>query len=294
MAVKRRKNEALARTPGLGGLLDGDALLKRSSFGSGALLLGAQERQDLALYYAYCRAIDDCADEFAPAQARQHLKLWQAELTALHQGRPRSPLAQGLAELLLRRKIPAGLLDDLWQGAWSDARAQVRFKRWHDLHRYCYQVAGSVGLVCLPIFGLDLQSGGRYALALGEALQLINILRDVKEDVAKGRLYFAQEDLRAVGLSDADFMQDRHADGQQRLFAYYAARARAALAVADAEARTLPSAGLRPSRIMRAVYGDLLTMMEADGFQVREKRYRLPWWRKQRAVLSALWMGASQ
>src|SRR5262245_2309782 len=115
---------AALSTPGLGPLPDTRGLLARSSFGPGAWAMGAEARRDLALYYAYCRAIDDCADEFAPAQARRHLGVWKAELKALHAGKARSPLGQALAALIVRRNIPAGLLDDLWEGAWADTRPQ--------------------------------------------------------------------------------------------------------------------------------------------------------------------------
>jgi phytoene synthase len=262
--------------------------MRRSSFGPGALFLDASAREDLGLFYAYCRAVDDCADEFAPAEARAHLAAWRRELDALHRGKPESPLGKALASLCLRRGIPAGLLDDLWEGASSDAKPKVRLGRYADLRRYCYQVAGSVGVVCLPLFGLDLQAGTTYALALGEALQLINILRDVREDAQRGRLYFAQEDLALHGVREAELLDGVHNERVERLFTDYAWRARHSLRRADEEARSLPKAGLRPSRLMRALYGRLLEDMAADGFRVSEKRYRLGRLRKSLIVAKAL------
>lgn len=275
-------------TPGLGKGQDWGAVLKRSSFGPAALLLGAQARADLALFYGYCRAIDDCADEFKPREASVHLARWKGELALLHKGRPASGLGKGLAELCVRRGIPAGLLDDLWRGARSDARACVRIRTWDGVRSYCYQVAGSVGLVCLPIFGLDFKRAGAYALALGEAFQLINILRDVREDASLGRLYFAVDDLRAHGLGEKEFMAGRGGARGQRLVHAYAWRARHALRRADQEAAVLPAKGLRPARLMRAIYGGLLETMAADGFRVFETRYSLGAWRKRLVVARAM------
>lgn len=262
-------------TPGLDLALDGAALIRRSSFGPGALFLDAGAREDLGLYYAYCRAIDDCADEYAPAQAKKHLSRWRKELDALHKGRPQSAMGKALAGLCVRRGIPAGLLDDLWLGAWSDAAPKVRYKRYADLRRYCYQVAGSVGVACLPIFGLDLKPGTPYALALGEAFQLINILRDVAEDAQRGRLYIALEDLALHGVSEKDFLSGQGGARSERLLIDYAWRARHCLRRADEAAVGLPAAGLRPSRLMRALYGRLLEQMVEDGLRVQQFRYSL-------------------
>lgn len=276
-------------TPGLDRPLDGAALIRRSSFGPGALFLDAGAREDLGLYYAYCRAIDDCADEYAPAEARRHLARWRRELDALHAGRPASALGRALHGLCLRRGIPAGLLDDLWAGAWADARPKVRFRRRAELRRYCYRVAGSVGVACLPIFGLDLERGTPYALALGEAFQLINILRDVAEDAQRGRLYIPAEDLFFYGLDEREFLAGRGGARAERLLHGYAWRARTCLRRAEQAALGLPEAGLRPSRLMRDLYSRLLEQMAADGLRVLEFRYSLSPATKALIVGRALW-----
>lgn len=276
-------------TPGLEAAAPATAGLARSSFGPGAWLLGPQARRDLETYYRYCRAVDDCADEHAPAEAARHLDRWRGELTRMRRGEAASPLGRQLQELCRRRGIPLGLLEDLWLGARSDARARVRLRRRADLRRYCYRVAGSVGLACLPIFGLDMRAAGTYALALGEGFQLINILRDLKEDAARGRLYLAGEDLRFFGVREADFLAGRGGAAGERLLWAYARRARQALARAERAAAALPSGPLRPSRLMLRLYGGLLEDMQADGLRVFERRYRLGPWR--RAALLARSLG---
>ncbi len=280
----------MAPTPGLE-VFDGGASLQASSFAAGTLVMNAQANADMRLFYGYCRAIDDCADEFAPKEAVGHLRRWKRELIAMEQGRPGSAIGRDLAELCRRRQIPVGLLEDLWSGAASDAKAKVRFRSYAQVRRYAYQVAGAVGLACLPIFGVKMEDGGRFALALGEAFQLINVLRDVKEDAQKGRLYLAQEDLRAYGVQEADLMAGKASAQSQRLFYAYAWRARQALAVADAEAALLPRKLLRPPLLMRVVYGALLETMAEDGFQVLTKRYQVAPLKKRALVLKALVLG---
>jgi phytoene synthase len=262
-------------TPGLSGPLNGVAQMQASSFGPGAWFLDKQARADLALYYGFCRAIDDCADEYKPAEAKRHLAAWKKELAALHKGRPGTPMGLALAELCVRRGIPAGLMDDLWLGAASDAKPAVRLKRYHDVRAYCYRVAGSVGIACLPIFGLPLEGATPFALALGEAFQLINIVRDAREDAQRGRLYFALEDLKAHGVSPAAWMAGQGGEPAQALLRDYAGRARHALERADAAMVGLDGKALRAPRLMRALYGGLLDRMQADGLKVFEKRYRL-------------------
>ena len=275
-------------TPGLGSVVDAAALMGRSSFGPGAWMLDRQARADLATYYAYCRAIDDCADEFAPAEARRHLAAWKRELLAMRRGRSKSALGAALAELGLRRGIPLARLEELWRGAALDARGGHRFARFVQVQAYAYQVAGSVGLACLPIFGVAPGRGRDFAVALGEAFQLINIVRDAREDAGRGRLYFALADLRAHGVKEKDFMSGQGGEAAQALLADYAGRARAALHRADAAALGLEPRSLRAPRLMRALYAGLLDAMEEDGFQVFRGRYRLGPLRKAWIVAKAL------
>ena len=279
------------QTPGIEAWKADGSALSASSFGAGALLLDAQAAQDLRVFYDYCRAIDDCADEFEPKLAALHLKRWKAELALMAVGKAGSPLGQRLQELCLRRQIPLSLLEDLWTGAWSDARPKVRFSSYAQVRRYAYQVAGAVGLACLPIFGVPMDEAGRFALALGEAFQLINVIRDVKEDVGRGRLYLALEDLRAFGVAEAELLRGTPSPRLERLLHAYAWRARQLLTEADQEALALPRKRLRPPLLMRAVYGGLLEQMAADGFQVMTLRYQLSPLRKRALVLKALVTG---
>jgi phytoene/squalene synthetase len=253
------------------GPADFSRALKASSFAPAALVLNSKRRKDLEIFYAFCRVVDDCADEYAPAEGRRFLKAWQKALAKAPS--PTAPLLQReLWRLSAEYGIPLGLFRDLVLGALSDLRPRVRFARQLDLNRYIHRVAGVVGQACLPLFGVELKAGRAYAEALGRAFQLINIVRDAKEDAARGRLYFCLEDLRKQGLSEKKALAGR---GMQPVLLDYALRAQAALREAERASAGLPKSGLRPSRMMRKVYGALLDAMLADGLKVFEKRYSL-------------------
>lgn len=255
------------------------ASVHKSSFGPALWMLDAQARRDLAVYYAFCRAVDDSADDFGPAEARRHTATWARALVSLKSlRRSGAPLPLALAELCQRRSIPLSLPRQLVRGAQADARGALRLRGPKDLEHYCQQVAGSVGEACLPIFGVGLSEGARFARALGRALQLINIVRDVAEDAKRGRVYFSAADLRRHGLREKDVLQG--GAKLQPLLRAYAVWARASLSEAAAAARKLPSARLRSPLLMRDAYAALLGRMEADGLRVFERRYRLPLWQR--------------
>jgi phytoene synthase len=245
--------------------------LKSSSFAPAALVLNSKRRKDLEIFYAFCRVVDDCADEYPAAEGRRYLKAWQKALAKAPA--MKAPLLQReLWRLSTEYGIPVALFRDLILGALSDLRPRVRFAKAADLDLYIHRVAGVVGQACLPLFGVDLKAGKAYAEALGRAFQLINIVRDAKEDAGRGRLYFCLEDLRKHGVNEKAALKGA---GMQPLLLDYARRSQEALRDAQKLAEGLPKAGLRPSRMMRKVYAGLLDEMLADGLKVFEKRYSL-------------------
>jgi phytoene synthase len=248
--------------------------LKKSTFAPGARFLSFASQRDLEVFYAFCRAVDDSADDYGPAKGRRYLAAWKKAL-ARRPGPGAPLLVVEVWRLCGERGIPMALLRELIKGAESDLRPKVSFKTRGELLLYCHRVAGVVGQACLPIFGVPLEKGAAYAESLGLAFQLINIVRDAKEDAHHGRCYFAQDDLKRLG-------------SEQAVAALYAKLALDALALSDALAATLPSRPLRPSRLMRALYGELLRTMLADGLRVREKRYRLGNFKKAWIILKSL------
>jgi phytoene synthase len=222
------------------------------------------------VFYDFCRAIDDIADEpgRSPAQKRELLDLWKAALNAGEE------LPPALAEVLARRKINCQLLVEIVRGVEMDIEP-ARFQTYQELRTYCWHVASAVGLVSIEIFGCKNNRSRIYAELLGYALQMTNILRDVAEDAAVGRLYLPIEDLRKFGISETDLLEGHPGDKFSALMYFEAARARSLFAEARKALPADDAGALKPAEIMRTFYEKILSRMEADGFRVFEKRYRL-------------------
>ncbi|MEI7866209.1 MAG: squalene/phytoene synthase family protein, partial [Chthoniobacterales bacterium] len=174
----------------------------------------------------------------------------------------------------------------LLEGTATDLSPEVRMPARGALELYCHRVAGTVGQLCLPIFGADRTRSAGYAEALGRALQFTNILRDTASDLARGRLYYPLDELRAAGL-DADTFAAAH-EARRAYLAKFAARA---AVLFEEAARTAPPPdrrALRPAFLMAAVYRALLRKMEKDGWRVMEKRCRLNTVEKVAALLRGL------
>lgn len=238
----------------------------RSSFLPAFRLLSAGRRKDLETFYAFCRAADDIADAEGHATADRYaaLEAWRAGF--------RSPELRGLPDnlrdLIIRRGLDRGMFLELLDGTATDLAVPVRMATRADLDLYCHRVAGTVGRLCLPIFGADADRAGIYAETLGRALQYTNILRDTKSDLARGRIYYPLDELSATGVeafpSDAQTYLARFAEQADTLFDEAAALS----PIEDAR-------WLRPARIMASIYRSLLRKMRRDGLRVTEKRYRL-------------------
>ncbi len=236
-------------------------------------------RRDMEIFYAFCRVVDDLADEpgLSDEERRIGLNHWRA-LVQGHVAAPQPGIESEFADLL-RRRLPR--TDDLLaiiEGMEMDLAAQ-RFEDKAGLRCYCYHVASAVGLVSAHLFGATDPAAREYAEQLGYALQWTNILRDVGEDAAAGKLYLPEEDLRRFGLAPETLLSgqaDRAKFG--RLMKHEAAVARAHFRESLAIFTALPKSdrhALRSAELMRRIYSAILDRMEADGFRVFEKRYRL-------------------
>jgi phytoene synthase len=255
-----------------------------SSFTLAFRLLPHERRQGLAALYAFCRIVDDAADESRDPVAA--LALWRAELARLRDGTPTHPVAVALADAVRRFAVPTQHLVEILTGVEMDLAPRT-YETFDDLRGYCYHVAAAVGLAALPIFGCrDLRSRA-YAEALGLALQLTNILRDVAEDAERGRIYLPREDLRRFGYRERDLRTHVRNDAWRALVAFEAARAwgfyRAArLSIAARDRRALVAA-----EGMRLVYQRLLARIAADPDVVFGPRVRVPVSEKALCALAA-------
>jgi 15-cis-phytoene synthase len=238
-------------------------------------ILPRERREAMTVFYAFCRTMDDLADDpgMSPAERSVRLSHWRRGLI---EGFDAPDRFEGeVVSLRDRHGLPTELLVAIIDGCEMDLCPQ-RFEDWDELSGYSWKVACAVGLVSIRLFGCRHPASERYAVALGHALQLTNILRDVGEDIANGgRIYLPLADLRRFGCTPADLEARVHDDRFVALMEYEAARAeeyfREAAAVMPREDR----AALVPARIMAEIYRKLLAKMQADRFQVFRKRYAL-------------------
>jgi phytoene synthase len=239
----------------------------------------ADRREHLIQFYAFCRVIDDLADD-----PERPLTEKEAALTgwkAVFENEKADPqlgltgLQRDILEVRKRYEIPSPYFTNVIEGCLMDLKPQ-RFGTWDDLKEYTYRVASSVGLVCLPLFAADPKRAHDYAVTLGHALQLTNILRDIGEDLANGvRIYVPLHDFHLFQYSERDLI-GRVYDGRFLAYmAYQADRAERLYAQASDLLPPEDHKALLAPRIMHRIYHTLLQKMRADQFRVFERRYRL-------------------
>lgn len=247
----------------------------KSNFAFAFLALPKERRRDLTTFYAFCRVVDDIADDpDQPAAAKEaQLAGWKRSLCETFGGEP--PLAAEVRALIEQYNLDPALLAALIDGCAMDL-SPVRYATYDDLLRYCYHVASVVGLVSIELFGYRNPATRRYAVTLGYALQLTNILRDVSKDFANGgRVYLPQADLDRFAVTPKDLAQRRGGPGFAALMAFEAERAESLYAQAVAELPHEDRRSMAAAEMMRLVYHRLLRKMRRGGFRVFEKNYRL-------------------
>ena len=192
--------------------------------------LPQRKRQAIYAAYAYAGTVDDAVDD-AGTEIERGIALGNAQdvLYAAYSGRAAEPawLTAGLADAIERYHIPRDHFEELVRGMEHDL-THTRYETWADLEQYCYRAASVIGLICICIFGYDrsqTQLAIQSATAMGKALQITNIMRDVKEDAERGRIYIAQEDLERHGLTDDDILGNVYGAPFRNLMADYAQRA---------------------------------------------------------------------
>ena len=255
-----------------------------TSFYYSFLVLPREKREAIIAVWDFCRAVDDAVDAEPDAQlAAGELKRWRKELAACFDGgRPATPQGAGLQPFITRFNLPRRSFEDLIDGVEMDV-GDRRYRTFDELYQYCLRVASAVGLICIEIFGYRDARARDYAIDLGVALQLTNILRDVPKDLERGRVYLPLEDLDRFGCREDDLRAEVARAGQgigservRALLAHQAQRARtyytrARAALPPGEGRRLVAA-----EIMGAIYFGILRRIERADYDVFSRVIRVP------------------
>ena len=260
-------------------------------------LLSAERHNALCALYAFCRFMDDIADQqdgatfpFSGGSRKEKLAAllgaWREELRQCYAGTPRHPISQALADTVQRFPIEHEYLAGIIDGVEMDL-SRTRYATFDELYEYCYRVASLVGLACIEIFGYRNASAREYALNLGIAFQLTNILRDVGEDVQRGRIYLPAEDFSRFGYAEEELVAGVYSDAFFRLMTFEGERAKkyyqaAAQHLAPEDQRSLVAA-----EAMHLIYARLLDALTERRFHVFGTRVTLAPTSKVRLALTA-------
>ena len=256
---------------------DGAAEITRASKSNLAfafIAMSGARRRDITTFYAFCRVIDDIADDNQRDREtkRRELGLWRQSLRGEAAGEP--ALAKPVRDLISRYPIKPEMLEEIITGVEMDINIR-RYATWDDLRVYCHRVASAVGLVSIEIFGYRSPQSREYAIALGLALQTTNIIRDVANDLRADRIYLPGEDLTRFNYTEKDLRSGVVDTRFLQLMNFEAARAEKFFAEATELLPREDHRSMLPAEIMRSIYQALLRRMKLDNFRVFEKDYRL-------------------
>jgi phytoene synthase len=247
-----------------------------TSFYYSFTLLPRQKREALHAVYAFCRYTDDIVDEGTDQEKKGILlRKWRMELGRALRGASDFPLLNQLSATARKFNIPVDHFHDLIRGMELDLR-KTRYETFDELKEYCYLVASSVGLMCRQIFGYRNDSTRDYAINLGIALQLTNILRDIKEDAKRGRIYLPMEDLHRFGYTEEDLLACRYTPEFVNLMRFECDRASTYFDVARAALKTEDRRQFFAARIMWSIYAHTLRRIMQSNYNVFERRISIP------------------
>ena len=252
-----------------------------TSFLWGMRALSAERRRAIYAIYAFCREVDDIADEPGEnAHKRRALAAWREEIDQLYAGKPNWPTTRALLEPVRRYNLPRKEFLAVIDGMEIDARAAVRMQNLEELLHYCRKVAGAVGMLSIHAFGVPRNPGFQIAEKLGNALQLTNILRDLKEDAALQRLYVPLELLDKHGVATTSLNAIMVHPGFSGACAELAGLARGYYSETESLIREFGWRRIRPAVLMMAVYRELLDRLEERGWTRIDVSIRLTRLRK--------------
>jgi phytoene synthase len=246
-----------------------------SSFYYSFLFLPAERRRAITALYAFCREVDDTVDETSDGSvARIKLAWWRTEIANMYKGAPTHPVTKALEPHIAVYKLEEQHLQAIIDGMEMDLD-QSRYLDYPGLQRYCWRVAGVVGILSASIFGYTNPQTLAYAEKLGLAFQLTNIIRDVGDDARKGRIYLPVNELQQFNVTAADILNFRHSEKFEALMRFQTERAQQTYDEAMALLPKEDRRAQRPGLMMSAIYRTLLDEIERDNFHVLNQRISL-------------------
>ena len=255
------------------------------------LTLPSAKRRAIYAAYAFCRHCDDSVDEETSTDAKlKALAELQSDLDDTYSGNASTNVATALADVAKRYDIPQDYFREVILGVESDL-VKNRFQNFDELREYCYRVASVVGLICLQIFGYEDDDAKGYAVDLGLAMQLTNIIRDVKEDLEMGRVYLPQDEMARFGYSEEDLRNGVRNQAFLDLMAFQSQRAREYF---DRGCKLLPYLSRRSRAcpaVLGALYSKVLDRIEASDYDVLNSRVSLSKVEKIR-ITAQTWLGS--
>lgn len=244
-------------------------------------LLPVRKRQAMYAIYAFCREVDDIAD--SPGESGQKLRQledWREEIARLYAGRPKYLISRALLEPAEQFNLPEKEFHAVLDGMEIDAAEQVRMRDIDGLLGYCRKVAGAVGMLSIPVFGMPHGPGPRVAVALGNALQLTNILRDIRADAARNRLYMPSEMLQKHGVEESSAVRATAHPSFAVACRELSGIARRYYQEAEWLLKGLDRAVKRPPVIMMHTYRETLKLLDRHGWENLGRKVSLKSWRK--------------
>ena len=252
-------------------------MARDTSFSYSFLVLPADQRRAIGAIWDFCRAVDDGVDEAVDrASAEQAVVLWREEVARLFGGgTPRTDQARNLQPIVEQFTLSRQPFDDLVDGVEMDLQ-RLRYDTFDDLAGYCRRVASAVGLMCIEVFGSRGPGAHHYAYNLGLALQVTNIIRDIKTDLDKGRIYLPQADLERFGVTEPMLAAGVVTEPVRALLAFECQRAHQCFAAAERARPAGDARKLVAAEIMGAIYYEILRRIEAQGYNVFGEVIRVP------------------
>jgi phytoene synthase len=248
---------------------------RKSNFLLPIMFLPSPKREAIETIYAFCRYSDDIVDEEADVKEKsRRLLVWTNELDRAFDGTSRYAILNKLVNVAKKFNIPTHHFHDLLKGMEMDL-SRNRYETFADLQQYCYRAASTVGLICAEVFGYHHEATKQYAVNLGIALQLTNILRDIKTDAKKGRIYLPLEDLRRFGYTEENLLNSVYDDRFRALMKFECERAHDFYRKAKGYLAEDDKPLFSMARAMGNIYYLLLLRIERADYDIFSKRIRL-------------------